>query len=252
MVIGAFGLFLVVFGLIVVFTNLDDVRRRRRILDTPTSPIARAPGGAPVEIKGSVVTSEEGVVRAPLSGRDAVWFRVVVQEHRSRGRSGSWRTVVDEREGRAFLVDDGSGQRARVAPAGAHVVLDRDKIATSGTFEDAPPSLEAFLRSRGLTSTSWLGFNKAMRFEEEVLAPGDPIYALGPSRRVPGPPVHDGYRMAPGTELLLVHEWSGDGELLLTNKTEDELTRNLLVAFVVGALMAAAGAAMIVAALAVR
>jgi hypothetical protein len=232
---------LFIVGLILTIGNLKNYRRRQRILATPTTPIAQAPGNTVVEIKGRIEPSEQGVLQTPFSGRHAVWCRVTVQELRSAGRGSYWQTIVDEIDARPFLVDDGSGQQARVEPKGANVILDRQKIASSGTFNDAAPHLEAFLQSRGLKSTNWLGFNKGLRYEEEVLAPGDMLYALGPSRRVPGPPVYDGYRMAPGSQLVMFPGPGPEGELILTNKSEAELTNKLLTSFVIGLVLTGVG-----------
>lgn len=232
---------LLVFGLLFTFTNLKNFKRRRRILAMPTVPVAHAPGNGLVEIKGRVLPSEQGIVQTPFSGRHAVWTRITVQELRSAGRSRHWHTLLTEADGRVFMVDDGSGQMARVMPAGANVILEKQNIASSGTFNDAQPHLEAFLASRGLKSTSFLGFNKSMRYEEELIAPGDPVYALGPSRREPGPPVHDGYRMVPGSQLVLFAGMGDENELILTNKTEEQLTSKLLGGFVAGLVMTGLG-----------
>lgn len=228
-------------GVIVVLTNLKNWKRRQRIIATPTSPIAHAPGNQLVEIKGRVVPSEQGIVQTPFSGRHAVWTRVTVQELRSSGRNSYWHTLLTEMDGRVFMVDDGSGQLGRVMPAGASVILDKVNIAASGTFNDAQPHLEAFLSSRGLKSTSWLGFNKSMRYEEELLAPGDPVYALGPSRREAGPPVNDGYRMVAGSQLVMFVGPGAENELILTNKTEQQLTSKLLGGFVAGLVITGLG-----------
>ncbi|HVH47609.1 MAG TPA: hypothetical protein VM925_34975, partial [Labilithrix sp.] len=184
---------------------------------------------------------EQGLLQAPFSGRHAVWCRITVQELRRSGKSSYWHTILTEVDGRLFLVDDGSGQLARVIPMGANVLLDKQNVASSGTFNDAAPHLEAFLQSRGLKSTSWIGFNKSMRYEEELLVPQDALYALGPSRREPGPPVHDGYRMVPGSQLVMFQGMGPDGELLLTNKTEAQLTSKLLTGFVVGLVLGGIG-----------
>ncbi|MBX3259764.1 MAG: hypothetical protein KF782_08735 [Labilithrix sp.] len=233
---------LFVIGVVVTLSNVKNFKRRKRILATPTSPIIQAPGNGVVEIKGRIVPSEQGLVQTPFSGRHAVWCRVTVQELRSSGRNRYWHTLLTEVDARPFLVDDGSGQMARVAPHGANVMLDKQSVASSGTFNDAASHLEAFLQSRGLKSTSWLGLNKSMRYEEEVLAPNDSLYALGPSRREAGPPVHDGYRMVPSTQLVMSHEIGPEGELLLTNKSEEELVGKLLTGFVVGLVVTGLGA----------
>jgi hypothetical protein len=232
---------LFIIGVIVVLTNLKNWKRRQRIIATPTSPIAQAPGNRLVEIKGRVVPSEQGIIQTPFSGRHAVWTRITVQELRSSGRNSYWHTLLTEMDGRPFMVDDGSGQLARVLPAGANVILDKVNVAASGTFNDAQPHLEAFLASRGLKSTSWLGFNKSMRYEEELIAPGDPVYALGPSRREAGPPVNDGYRMVPGSMLVMFVAPGPENELILTNKTEQQLTSKLLGGFVAGLVITGLG-----------
>jgi hypothetical protein len=230
-----------VIGVILLLTGIPNLRRRARIIATPTSAIAQAPGNGPVEIKGKIVASEQGVIMAPFSGRQAVWVRVTVQEKRSTGRSSYWATVVKETDGRPFMVDDNSGQQARVLPPGANVILDSQQVASSGTFKDAPQHLEGFLAARGLKSTSFLGFNKAMRYEEQVLVAGDSLYAIGPSRREAGPPVHDGYRMVPGSQLVLYAGAGGPGELILTNKSEEQLISKLRMGFLAGAVLSGLG-----------
>jgi hypothetical protein len=82
-----------------------------------------------------------------------------------------------------------------------------------------------------------------MRYQEEMLCAGDPLYALGPSMRRPaGPPQHDGYRAVQGTQLVMYGGATEDEELLLTNKTEEQLVANLRTGFVVGAVLAGVGA----------
>ena len=240
-VIGLVSLVLLLIGATVMLVGLGDLKRRRRILDAPTCPIAQAPGNGPVEIQGRIVASEQGAIVGPFSGKQGVYVRVVVQEYRSSGKSGHWRTVLDQAQSREFFVDDGSGQLARVVPHAAHFVLDRATLQTSGAFHDASPQLEQFLSSYGLKSTSWLGFNKQMRYQEELLGPGDPLYAIGPSQRRAGPPVQDGYRTAPGSLLVL---WGGAGtdELILTNKSEAQLVAHLRTQFIAGAVLAGIGA----------
>jgi len=239
-----FGGILFIVGIIVTLTGLKGYRRRQRILATPTSPISQAPGNAHVEVKGRIVPGPQGVLQAPFSGRHAVWARITVLEHRSSGRNSYWATILKETDQREFFVDDGSGQMAKVIPQGADVMLDAHNVASSGTFSDASPHLQAFLASRGHSTTSWLGFNKSMRYTEELLVPNDPLYALGPSRRDPGPPVNDGYRMAPSSQLVLFAGQGEQHELILTNKTEEQLVSKLLWGFVGGLVMAGIGGAL--------
>ncbi len=240
LIIGGGIVFLI--GGIIALVNIKNMKRRARIIATPTSPIAQAHGNGPVEIKGRVVAGDQGVVMAPFSGRTGVWVKIQVQEYRSTGRSGYWASLLDELDQRPFYVDDRSGQLARVDANGANVIVDTVTIASSGMFSDAQPHIQAFLASRGISATSWIGTNKRMRFSEQVISPDEPIYTIGPSRREQGPPVSDGYRMVPGSQLVM-YALGGDGpgELIVTNRTEEQITSKLLWGFAGGLIAAGFG-----------
>lgn len=223
-----------VIGIFIIASSAGDWRRRQRIIATPTTPIAQCSGDSVVEIKGRVVASEEGVFTTPFSGRHAVFCRITVQERRHRNRSSYWHTVIEEIDAREFYVEDGSGQQARIVPRGANCVLDKQSVASSGMFNDPPPQLVAFLQSRGISSETWIGTNKSMQYLEEVLAPGDTLYAIGPSHREAGPPRADAYRNSPGSRLVMSGMGTGDLELLLSNKSEEDLVRNLGTGMTIG------------------
>ena len=130
------GTGLVLVGMILVLSNLRNVARRKRILATATSPISQAMGG-PVEIKGNIVPSEKGLVEAPLSGRQAVWTRVTVEQYRSGsdGNPGGSSIVLNEVNGRPFFVDDNSGEVPelfRMAPT-LFSISSRSGILASST-----------------------------------------------------------------------------------------------------------------------
>jgi hypothetical protein len=116
---------------------------------------------------------------------------------RFRRQSGGSSIVLNEVNGRPFFVDDNSGEVACINPDGANVVLDQQSIGNSGQFHDPPPGFEEFLSMRGLSSKGFFGFNKTMSFYEELLTPGDALYARGPSRREQGMPNNEGSGTAP-------------------------------------------------------
>jgi hypothetical protein len=203
--------------------------------------------GGPVEIKGNIAPSEKGLVEAPLSGRQAVWTRVTVTQFNSgSGTTGGSSTVLNEVNGRPFFVDDSSGEVARIIPDGANVVLDQQSVGNSGQFHDAPPGFEEFLSARGLSSKSFFGFNKTMSFYEELLTPGDALYARGPSRRDQGEPNSEGSGTAPWGQLVMYADTGTGGELILTNKTEKQLASRLLRNFVIGITCTTVGAFVII------
>jgi hypothetical protein len=227
-------------GMVMVLSNLNNLARRKRILATPTSPVRQAMGGL-VEIKGHIAPSEEGLVVAPFSGREVVWARVTV-ERVTGGTSSSSSVVLSKVDSRPFFVDDDSGEVARILPQGANVVVDKAVVSSSFRQQPPPPHIEDFMRASGLSSTDFFGVRKTMSYIEELLAPGDALYAVGPSRRDPGRPVSDGTGVAPSSQLVMYADPGAHGELILTNKTEEQLVSRLLRPFVLGLICTGVGA----------
>jgi hypothetical protein len=231
---------LLILGTITVLSNLNNLARRRRILATPTSPVRQAMGGL-VEIEGHIAPSDEGLVVAPFIGREVVWARVTVTHIKGGGQSGpSYSVVLSEVHSPPFFVDDDSGEVARILPQGANVVVD--KAVVSQGSRRPPPHIEDFLRARDIKSTDFFGQRKTMSYEEELLAPGDVLYARGPSRRDPGPPVSDGTGLAPPSQLVMYADPGAHGELILTNKAKEQLASRLRRGFVLGLIYMGAGA----------
>ena len=234
------GFALLILGAITMLSNLKNLARRKRILTTPTSPVRQAMGGQ-VEIKGHIVPSDEGLVVAPFSGREVVWARVTVTHFKPGGQSGSSESVVlSEVDSRPFFVDDDSGEVARILPQGANIVVDKT-VVSQGSGRP-PPHIEDFLRARDIKSTDFVGRRKTMSYKEELLAPGDALYAFGPSRRDPGPPVSDDSGLAPPSHLVMYADPGAHGELILTNKAEEQLASRLRRGFVLGLIYTAVGA----------
>ena len=122
---------------------------------------------------------------------------------RFRRQFGGSSTILNEVNGRPFFVDDNSGEVARIIPDDANVVLDQQSIGNSGQFHDPPSGFEEFLNMRGLSSKGFFGFNKTMSFYEELLTPGDALYARGPSRREQGSPESEGSGTASLGQLVI-------------------------------------------------
>lgn len=231
-----------VVGLVIVLNARKGLHRYHRIKNTPTTPVAQAPGTGAVEVKGRAIGGELGLHASPFTGRRGVWVSIDVQELRRQGKSSSWVSIHKESHFNPFWIDDGSGQHARIEPAGGELIVDLVQVAASGTLNDPAPHLQQFLQSRNVSPTNFLGMNKSLRFHEFVLAEGDNIYALGCSRRDPGPPVHDGYRMVPSSQLVVFHGQQERDELIISNKEEEKLAGGLRTPFITGMVVMIASA----------
>jgi hypothetical protein len=166
---------LVVIGLATYFSR--DARLRRAMKAVPLSTIAGATEGARVRIVGRVLARDR-VLRGPLSHRECVAFRVLVETRRQSGKSSHWVKTIDEHQEVDFVLEDETG-RARVESRGSDFLIVLDHSDSSGFLNDASPELEAFLSERGHQSTSFLGMNKTMRYREGALETGEQIAVVG-------------------------------------------------------------------------
>ncbi|MBX3274002.1 MAG: hypothetical protein KF729_27300 [Sandaracinaceae bacterium] len=196
-----------------------DQRLKRRMRATPQRAIADVVEGERVRIVGRV--RGDATIAAPLSGRPCVYYRVVVEEQRRRGKSSYWATLVDEERGVEFLVEDGAGV-ARVPVGHVQAVLEGDARGNSGFLRDPTPELEAFLAARGHATTGWV-FNKTIRYREGVAEPGERVAVVGTGRWERDPEASakagEGYREATMPKRLVL-EAPSDGPLLLSDETD--------------------------------
>jgi hypothetical protein len=194
-----------------------DQRARRAMKAVPRRRVAEVIEGEKARVVGRVEV--ERTVTAPLSGRPCAYWRVVVEEKRSSGKSSHWRTIIDEHDGVDFFLRDEDG-KALVKTAFVHAVLEKDSHFSSGLFDDAGPELEAFLAQRGHSSTG-LVFNKTMRYREGVVEPGELVAAVGVGRWERDPDEQAragaGYREARLPERLVL-DAPAEGPLLLSDE----------------------------------
>jgi hypothetical protein len=162
-------------------------------------------------------------LRAPLSGRACLHWRVVVEEYRStlsRFSSGTWDTVTDDSQGTDFYIDDDSGS-ALVRAARVQVVLTTDARSSSDFRRPASPALERFLSRHGHSSR-----NKRIRYGEGIVEAGETVTAVGIGQWETDPDASphagDGYRnMIKPRRLVL--ESPHEEPILVSD--EPELTR---------------------------
>lgn len=207
----AVGAILVIVGVLMVVFARKELARLKVVKETPTTPASQVLSGF-VEVRGTV--EPEQTVISPFHQVPAVLCNWKVEEHRQRGKNSSWVTILSGAEVRDFYIRDDSG-RVRVRMTGAEtkptLYLTPAKNMKSGTFSSAPPHVEQFLQMHGRSSQGWV-FNKNMRFVEEVIQPGEPIYGLGFARR-------------DGKEVELIPMKSR--ELILANCTEEDLQKRM-------------------------
>ena len=154
-----------------------DMRIKRALRQVPATPIGRVRPGERVRVTGTIV--EEGLrLRAPFSDRPCAWYRVKVEEYRKSGKSGHWRTLVEEEKHTDFLLGDPTGM-AYVRMVAPRVAGLQDVRSRSGTFDDATHVEAGFLSRHGMNSTGLFGFNRTLRYSEAVFELGEDVTVLG-------------------------------------------------------------------------
>ncbi len=159
-------------------------------------------GPASSRICGRVLTDRGGLLTVPYNGQSAVWARVAVEV--PTGDDG--REILDATSARDFLLDDGSGEVARVTQSTRLVFVgSREDAMRRDHGHQFPTSpMLAFLASRGHD----LSFQDPIKVEEVVFLPGDRVTVVGPARR----PATSGDEGAP---LIIGPGASGDDEVVV-------------------------------------
>lgn len=235
MVVGkvAWTLFSLVFvgaGLFVVNLGRKSRAQARRIAETETTPVRDLEPGT-TELVGTATTGDEGeTVTAPMSGREALAYRVEVQRyHTSEDGHGSWTTAHAEQAAVPFLVDDGTGEGRVDPPTGGRFDFESDPV----DGEEADRTIDRYLREADVD----LGEGGSRRYVEGVLEPGEDAYVLGETHEDP-----DGW----GETRYVVTGGSDPGAFVLSDKSGEQLrsegNRKGLYLYVFGVLFAAVGA----------
>ena len=141
----------------------------RRLARASCTPIRNTNDG-PAAVRGRIVASDAGLFISPPSGRSVVWARLEVFQTDVEGTSLS-KSLTAARD---FLIDDGSGEPARVVAKGAWVAVEG---SPPHRIDDIDPATRALFEARGAGDGRYL--------EETLLAPGDEVVVVGPARRAP-------------------------------------------------------------------
>jgi hypothetical protein len=161
-------------GLYLFYRGFGLLRRKRLILDTPTSKIRSAALGL-VEINGLAIGRH--TIPAPITGRACYYYRTTAWKSKPSGRSNQWEKVADESLHLPFFLDDNAG-RVLIDPTGAEMDIHCDFHEEYGTSllsfqSEVPPAVDAFLTRHGV------GGGKKFKVEEYCIKPKNALFILG-------------------------------------------------------------------------
>ncbi len=176
------GLLLIVLGIAGAWLAYRQMGRadstHRVLVTTPTTAIAATPPGRVVEIQGTVVPSEQGVLVSPPSGREAVLYELEVLD-----ASGSISTEHSAKHRREFWLRDSSGDHARILPEGCEPIVRMTRYTEGQTspvaLRDDTLYVPMTPQARGWARMVTGKEIRQLLVEERLIAPGDELFAMG-------------------------------------------------------------------------
>ena len=180
----------------------------RRIQRIPVSAIALLPGSGQAAVTGNASGEH---LSSPFAAMPCVFWSIEVQEYRSNGRSGSWRTVLARTSHAPLLLDDGTGE-VQIEAAGAALFLQDRFTAQQGMFGGLNQSTLDALEHLGVRTRTWIGTTRRLRIRERQIRHGERVFALGEIAR-------------PGAQAALVS--TPDAPLLLGDRDAPALIHML-------------------------
>jgi hypothetical protein len=200
----------------------ERAKSRRALKRAPLTAMSKVMDGALVRVTGTARPSEDGLLHAPLSARPCLAHEVEVEEYKQKGKHGSWKTIILERDFvSSFWLQEGR-DRALVQLIYPQLVLDRDASFRSGVLKEPDENLVAYLSSHG-EAPQGIIFNRNLRYREGVIEPGEVVTVLAVGKSEPDPDpaaTPSGYR---GRAMRLVLRSPAEGEMLISD--ERGLTR---------------------------
>lgn len=200
--------------------SLAEWKLGRRLRRAARVSLADATDGMLVKVVGTLrYPPDVELLRAPISNRACCYHHVFVGEQKLVGRSAKLINLVDEGSSLPSCLIEADGKTAIVELAGAEVLLDLDRLYTSGLLEGGqrPPLLAPFLAAHGIDSKGVV-FDRRIVCNEGILQQGERIVVLARCVRELDPTADartSGYREAP-TRLRLVAP--PDAPLLLSDR----------------------------------
>ena len=190
--------------------SINNLKKARYLLDTPTSKVRSAAQGY-VELYG-VLKEGEGLLRAPLSDEQCVWWSFAIDEQVHSGKDNKrWQQVEKGASTAHVCLSDGTGD-CLIDPAGAQVIPMTKQV----WYGSARHPLKEQMRKSFLHSM--LRGVKRYRYTEQRLHVSEPLYAIGDFFTRGGG--HDAFDVT-ASQGAIVREWKSDYPGLLRRFDRD-------------------------------
>ncbi len=198
------------------------LNRKKLIENLPTSKIRSAAMGL-VEIKGKAKPAVAEIRKSPLTGRDCVYYKYLVEKLVSSGKSSHWVPVRQEYSPEPFFVEDSTG-KVLVDPKFAELKVNASYDRESKWGKDPEPAVAKFLAKNKIRFEDRIfGANYTMRYREWVITPNMELYILGEASK--NPYVESGTAKSSAENIII--KKGIDRIMIISAHKEHELAFNL-------------------------
>ena len=189
---------------------INNLKKARYLLDTPTSKVRSAAQGY-VELYG-VLKEGEQLISAPLTGEQCVWWSFAIDEQVRSGKNNKrWQSVENASSAALLCLNDSTGD-CLIDPQGAHVLP-----LTKQVWYGAERHPRQQVPRRNILEAMLIGV-KRYRYTEQRLHANEPLYAIGDFvTRGGGQEAFD----LTATQGAVIREWKGDYDGLLRRFDHD-------------------------------
>jgi hypothetical protein len=205
-------------GIIAFYIGFIRLKQKRQIENTPTSKIRSLAIGM-VEIFGEA-TSISLPFKSPLTKKSCVYYKIVVEEYKSQGKSSRWVTLRQDECKESFYVNDDTG-KVVVDPKNCELELPKDFSFESGFGKDPSKEIQKYLLDNNLKFENFFGANKKMRFTEYRIGTGDKVYVMGTA--VPKP---SGEYSGRNEENLMITKGGKNDFYYISDRPEKEVLKS--------------------------
>jgi hypothetical protein len=214
-----------IFGIVFFIWGFYNFNKMRLIEGMPTSKIRSVAMGF-VELHGSVKSINQSVLLSPFTVKNCVYYKYIVDEWRSTGKSSSWVTIARDEKRIPFYLQDETG-KVKVYPNGAKIEVKKSYQIQSGLGKDPPESVKRFLSSKNLRFEGILfGINKKMRYTEYKIELDDELYILGTA--ADNPFVSDTTAIK-GEDDIIIRKGAHEKKFFISDRSEKQILRSLSI-----------------------
>lgn len=148
-------------------------RVKRKLKRTKEKSLNKIKPGDYVKVKG-IATIRNNTIAAPLSKKKCIGYHILIGKD---GLQDYDHDYIEERKIQKFYLAN-ENRKVLVIPNRAKINLKKGYQKRSGTFKNARPEMKEFLEKHKTSSTT-LGFNKSLDFNEGVIEDGQKITIVG-------------------------------------------------------------------------